>query len=503
MPSRPTPKRAGLSPQAAEGYENLARLRERAGDFEGAQHWYKQALARGAGTGTIVRFALSCPIFCADQASIDAHRARIEGNVAALEGQPLELVDGPETVGAATFYLPYQGVNDVDLATRIDRLLTRIWQPSPLPTRASTERRPRVAFVSAHFRAHTVGRFYAPLLEMLPRDEFELAVLSVGQHDDALAARIARAANDYRAVPCTHAAARAALYDMDADIVVYPDVGMEPVTSWLASERLAPVQCAGWGHPVTTGRAAIDHFISSAWVEPPEAEAHYSENLVALTAWPAVHEDPGVPSPRPARTTFDFAADDRIYLCPQSLFKFHPDFDAYLRAILDRDSDGRIVLLESRPAWRAQLERRFAHTLGACAERVCFLPYLDSDRFKALLVAADVVLDTLHFGGGYTSFETLWSEVPFVTERGRYMRGRVTAGFADLVVAEDALVEGAEAYAERAVELATPGARRANFIDTLRRNKQRLVDMGPSVVAGYMNFFRGELETVERRRLET
>ena len=37
----------------------------------------------------------------------------------------------------------------------------------------------------------------------------------------------------------------------------YPEVGMDPATFALAALRLAPLQIAGWGHPVTTGLA--DH----------------------------------------------------------------------------------------------------------------------------------------------------------------------------------------------------------------------------------------------------
>lgn len=37
------------------------------------------------------------------------------------------------------------------------------------------------------------------------------------------------------------------------DVLVYPEVGLDPVAYFLAFSRLAPVQAVWWGHPDTTG----------------------------------------------------------------------------------------------------------------------------------------------------------------------------------------------------------------------------------------------------------
>ena len=46
----------------------------------------------------------------------------------------------------------------------------------------------------------------------------------------------------------------------------------------LAALRLAPLQCAGWGHPVTSGHPTIDVFFSSAVMEPPDGAARITPN---------------------------------------------------------------------------------------------------------------------------------------------------------------------------------------------------------------------------------
>ena len=58
------------------------------------------------------------------------------------------------------------------------------------------------------------------------------------------------------------------IFMQDAQFTIYLDVGMDPMTYFLAFARLAPVQCVTWGHPVTTGVPNMDYFISSDLLEP-------------------------------------------------------------------------------------------------------------------------------------------------------------------------------------------------------------------------------------------
>jgi predicted O-linked N-acetylglucosamine transferase (SPINDLY family) len=47
------------------------------------------------------------------------------------------------------------------------------------------------------------------------------------------------------------------------DVLIYPEIGMHLLTTIFTSHRLATVQLAFWGHPISQGLAAIDYFISS------------------------------------------------------------------------------------------------------------------------------------------------------------------------------------------------------------------------------------------------
>ena len=103
--------------------------------------------------------------------------------------------------------------------------------------------------------------------------------------------------------------------------------------------------------------------------------------------------------------------DKRLYACPQTLFKFHPSFDPMLAAILARDPDGLLVLLEgATPEWVAKLTRRLRRAGIDTERQVRFLPAMPIDQYLSLCRIADVVLDPPVFGGGNSTYEALYQD---------------------------------------------------------------------------------------------
>src|SRR5262249_7521549 len=110
-------------------------------------------------------------------------------------------------------------------------------------------------------------------------------------------------------------------------VLLYPEIGMDMATAQLAAQRLAPVQCASWGHPVTSGFPTIDYFLSSDRMEPPDAQAHYTERLVRLPNLSIFYEPPQAPPAGVGRGELGLRADAVAYWCCQSLPKYLPQFD--------------------------------------------------------------------------------------------------------------------------------------------------------------------------------
>ena len=152
--------------------------------------------------------------------------------------------------------------------------------------------------------------------------------------EDEVAVRLAARADRFRRCPRFRPTQVAAAVREDApDVLVYPELGMDATTFAVAALRLAPLQCAAWGHPVTTGHATIDVFFTAAAMEREGAQADYTERLVPLPGIGTRYARPVLPE-RVARAALGLPDEGTLLLCPQSLFKIAPDDDALFARVL-------------------------------------------------------------------------------------------------------------------------------------------------------------------------
>ena len=66
------------------------------------------------------------------------------------------------------------------------------------------------------------------------------------------------------------------------NVVFYTDIGMDLESKYLSNLRIAPIQIAGYGHPVSTFGSTVDYFLAGAAVENQNAKQHYSERIVLI-----------------------------------------------------------------------------------------------------------------------------------------------------------------------------------------------------------------------------
>jgi predicted O-linked N-acetylglucosamine transferase (SPINDLY family) len=285
-------------------------------------------------------------------------------------------------------------------------------------------------------------------------------VIGPSHPGDPMAAAIDAAADRAIRIPRELAAARAAIAEAGMHILYYPDLGMDPLTYFLAFARLAPLQVTSWGHPDTTGLDTIDYFLSCDAMEPREAERHYTERLARLPGPTVCIARPARPDRAKTREQLGLPERATLYLCPQSLFKLHPEFDPVLRRILEGDANGRLVLIHGKD--RRWAERVLLRLGEAAARRTIVLPMLSSADYLALLAEGDVMLDPMHYSGGHTTLEALALGLPIVTWPGRFMRARHTHGFYRLIGEEALVAADPDRYVDLALSLGCdPGLRKA------------------------------------------
>ena len=96
----------------------------------------------------------------------------------------------------------------------------------------------------------SAGRYFERWITDLPRERFEIVVYHLQPALDPLAARLRERADEFRHCPRWRLSEVAPRVRADAlDVLVYPELGMDATTFGAASLRLAPRQCAAWGHP--------------------------------------------------------------------------------------------------------------------------------------------------------------------------------------------------------------------------------------------------------------
>ena len=397
-------------------------------------------------------------------------------------------IDVTSTSAPTNFYSAYQGFNDRDLQINLASLISA---PQPRANRVAKKKsgKTRVGFVSRHFRNHTIGRLNLGIVQKLPREDFDVTVISVGSHDDMMAKAFAAGADHYVSTTTNLQEVRQRISEQELDILYFSDVGMDTLTYSLCMSRMAPIQCVTWGHPETTGSPVMDYFVSSKTLEIPEADEHYSEKLARFEVLNVYYYRPNPPEMKD-HAYFGLDPKRNVYLCFQNLFKIHPDFDEVLNGILSRDPLGDIVMMEGRhPEWTELLRNRWRRTLGANMERIKFLPGQSHPDFMSLNALADVSLDPMHFGGGNTTYEALSVGLPVVTLPSKFLRARITNAMYQQMNMRDLIVETPAQYIDLAVRLGTDKSYRQQ-VSTKVLDQCGVLFEDEQAIAEFAKFFR-------------
>lgn len=408
--------------------------------------------------------SVTLPIVLDSKDTIAEARTHLRLGIEEVRAAGGALKDPLAEVGQTTFYLAYHGIGERDLQQLVAETYREVYpglkfEAGHTPSKGG---RIRVGFLSAFLHSHTIGKLFASLIERLDRDRFEVLYLQLGRTDE-VTQRLAQSADRHVVLPRTIYESMHAVAREELDVLFYTDIGMDAHSYYLAFARLAPVQCVTWGHPMTTGSPTMDYFVSSEHLEREDGEAEYSESLVRLPSLTTFFRRPAPPAPV-TRVDFGLDEDARLYACPQTLFKFHPDFDDVLASILEQDEKGRLLMIAPKTAnWQQLLVERWQRTHPVIAERAIFLPGMKLDRFLGLAALSDAVLDPIQFGGGNSSMEFFASGAPVVTLPQSLLRNRITYAAYKQIGFEDLIARDEEHYVELALRLANDSGWQQNM----------------------------------------
>jgi predicted O-linked N-acetylglucosamine transferase (SPINDLY family) len=489
-------KAVELDGSLAEARFNLASALSDFGDGDKAAAHLDAAIARQPLNARMrtSRIVLELPMVARDRDEAASAPGRFDAGLA--DHARWQESVGPdkvkdETVSSLPFLLAYREGNHVDSLSRFGDTV-RPGLKAPAIARHARAKL-RLGIVSRHVRRHSVWDVNVRgIVACLDREKFEIAIYHLGHVEDEQTAYARGHSDLWRDARTVHGTAEAWMQAIVADapdVLLYPEIGMDPLTYALASLRLAPMQMATWGHPITTGLATIDRFLSAELLEPPDGESHYRETLVRLPGAGCYVEPLELGSTAPGAEVERLAArPGPLLLAPQMPFKFAPDDDDLLLDIARRLGPCSIVLARDSKVGHATelLAKRLATTFregGLDPDQFLVVaPWLPQAQFQHLLDRAALVLDCPAFSGFTTAWMSLQRGASVLTIEGPSLRQRLASGLLRRVGIDDTLAPDRDGYADLAVRLATepPADRAARRVATAAA--ARTADRDASVI---------------------
>jgi predicted O-linked N-acetylglucosamine transferase (SPINDLY family) len=327
------------------------------------------------------------------------------------------------------------------------------------------QRRLRIGWLSPRFSDGPVTTFFTGLLGAFDRSGFEHCLVPLRASDAPANARLRELADDwFDARTLGDATLLQRLREMNFDIVI--DLAGHSFGHRLAvlAQRVAPIQLCWLDYFDTTAVAAMDGWISDAWLTPDGSSQHYTERLLRLDTGRFCYTPP--PDAPDTRRIGDgpplFASFNRLAKLNDQVV------DAWAQ-ILQRVPDAQLELgahLLGDAVANARTLQRFAER-GIGAERL----RLHAQRSYAELLAAyqrvDIALDPFPFSGCTTSCDALWMGVPVIALQGETFVARQSASLLARLGRSEWIAHDANAYIELAV-------RAAANVEALRAGREQL-----------------------------
>lgn len=510
MEAAETSFRAALAadPGHAEIHFSLAEtLRDLGREVEAKDHYALAVdLAPDNAAHRLGRAMASLPVVTGSAAEEAAAVEAFAADLAELESWAV----GPErlmALGAVVgqtqpFLLAYREGDYTLLLNRYGDLVVRARQAwyarhFPVPAAPPSRVRRRLVVVSSHLRRHSVWDMLVHgVLAQLDRVCFEVIVYHTSAHQDAETERARALADRFEQGPRHERAWIESLLGDAPDVIWYPELGMDPVAVKLATLRLAPLQLASWGHPITTGLPTIDLFLSGEMLEPADghAGAHYRERLVCLPgtgACPVPPEDEGGGLPPELPMTHG-----PRFLVGQQVIKLSASLDPLLVNIARRLGTCQFVVSRDRKyPWASdKMGGRLSQALTDAGldplRHLYFVDWLPRESFLGLMDVVDVYLDPPGFSGYTTAWLALRRGLPVVTLEGPYLRQRLAAGLLRRLGLDSGVAAGSNDYVDLAVNFGIDKNLRMTW-SQLARAAVTQADADPKVARGYASIFEG------------
>ncbi len=329
-------------------------------------------------------------------------------------------------------------------------------QPQVDSPPGAADRRITIGYLCGEFRQHATTILMCGVYEAHDKSRFKLIAFDNGGSDGSDYRRRVEAAFDEVIDICALGDTDAAdlIKQKNVDVLVDLNGYFGEGRMGVFAQRPCAIQVNYLGFPGTSGAAYLDYLIADAAVLPPESHAWYTEKIVTLPhCYQASDDKRTVSHAEVTRAQFNLPAAGFVFCCFNNSYKITPaTFDSWMR-ILDRVPASCLWLLAGDHTMVANLQQA-AQNRGVDPARLVFGERVAPDVHLSRHRLAGLFLDTLPYNAHTTASDALWAGLPVLAQTGTTFPGRVTTSMLRALGMPQLVTRGAQAYEDRAVELA-------------------------------------------------
>lgn len=418
----------------------------------------------GVLSGALVRALLWLPAWSASSESARQWRERLLANLRLLmtlaESSPLTGDERAHCLATTPFFAAYHDADVTEIQFAWGDFVEALVAPlraGYLPERKQSSAVRTIGIVSNRLTDSSAGRFFNPWLATLRGAGYTVRLYAIGSFDhvtDELSSLFTTHRFPSDDVVAWRPLANQLHTDAN-DVLIYPEPQGSQLIQLIAGIRFAPVQCAAFGNPLTTGLRSMDYFFVPDGAEVNDASAHYREHVVRLAGLGVSMPTVPVPSSH-ERSAFGLGAGDHVVLVSQQLQKWTPRFVEAVLHILSRDPEAILVYFSvasgvSTRAFESHLRARFIAAGLNFGSRARAVGMLGRTDYLALHKCADVALDTFGFSGGSSTLDAVAAGLPVVSIDGSSLRGRQSSAILRATGQAANVVDSEEAFVSRAL----------------------------------------------------
>ena len=271
------------------------------------------------------------------------------------------------------------------------------------------------------------------------------------------------------------------LRDLQFDVIVFQELGMNPVSYLLAHCRLAPKQITTWGHSITSGISTVDYYFSSKWFEPLSNQRYYSEKLLLMDSLGTYY--PTINPPEPSREYIErlkLPENAKIICCMQNYFKLQSEWFQVMQELLRENKDYILLLqipLKTEKTGGIFFEQKYQaqlkNLLGDLSQ-IRFIETLPYNVYLQLLQQCDLIVDPYPFGGCNTSLDSFVLGKMVITRTSPKLPGRFTTGFYRKMDITEPVCNSMSEYKNKIHFYLENQAERKKIEDRIKENVNRL-----------------------------